>query len=69
MPRCSASCDGITGGQECGKLLVKEIVSRHGVPSEILSDRGKAFMSGLMTEVKELLGSHRVNTTAYGQTC
>ena len=47
------------------KLLVEEIVSRHGVPSEILSDRGKAFMSGLMTEVEELLGSHRVNTTAY----
>ena len=24
-------------------LLVEQIVSRHGVPSEILSDRGKAF--------------------------
>lgn len=47
------------------KLLVEEIVSRHGVPSEILSDRGKAFMSALMSEVQELLGSHRVNTTAY----
>lgn len=27
------------------KLLVKEIVSRHGVPAEVLSDRGCAFLS------------------------
>jgi len=47
------------------KLLVEEIVSRHGVPSEVLSDRGKAFLSGLMSEVQGLLGTHRVNTTAY----
>jgi len=33
------------------KLLVEEIASRHGVPAEILSDCGKAFMSGLMTEI------------------
>lgn len=46
-------------------LLVEVIVSRHGVPSVILSNRGKSFLSGLMTEVEELLGSHRVNTTAY----
>ena len=44
---------------------MEEIVSRHGVPSEILSDRGKAFLSELMTEVQGLLGAHRVNTTAY----
>ena len=30
------------------RLLVEEIVSRHGVPSEVLSDRGRAFLSGLM---------------------
>ena len=47
------------------KLLVEEIVSRHGVPSDILSDRGKAFLSGLMKEVELLLGFHKVNTTAY----
>ena len=32
------------------KLLVEEIVSRHGVPSEVLSDRGRAFLSELMKE-------------------
>ena len=47
------------------KLLVEEIVSRHGVPAEVLSDRGQAFLSGLMREVELLLGFHKVNTTAY----
>ena len=47
------------------RLLVEEIVSRHGVPSEVLSDRGRAFLSGLMQEVERLLGFKKVNTTAY----
>ena len=47
------------------RLLVEQIVSRHGVPSEVLSDRGKAFLSGLMGEVEKLLGFHKVNTSAY----
>ena len=47
------------------KLLVEEVVSRHGVPSEVLSDRGNTFLSGLMKEVEVLLGYHKVNTTAY----
>ena len=46
-------------------LLVEEIVSRHGVPAEILSDRGRSFLSGLMVEVRKLLGIRQVNTTAY----
>ena len=48
-----------------GKLLVENIVSRHGVPSEILSDRGAAFLSGLFQEIYRLMGIHKVNTTAY----
>ncbi len=47
------------------KLLVEEVVSRYGVPAEVLSDRGSAFLSGLMKEVTKLLGLHQVNTTAY----
>lgn len=46
-------------------LLVSEIVSRHGVPAEILSDRGRAFLSSLLKEVQQLLGFHKTNTTAY----
>ena len=47
------------------KLLVDEIISQHGVPAEILSDRERAFFSGLMKEVRLLLGFHKANTSAY----
>ena len=47
------------------ELLVKQIISRHGVPAELLSDRGANFLSGLIEEVCELMGIHRLNTTAY----
>ena len=46
-------------------LLVEEIISRHGVPKELLSDRGAAFLSKLMNEIYELMGIHKVSTTAY----
>jgi hypothetical protein len=47
-------------------LLVREIISRHVVPSAILSDRGRAFLSGLLKEVPQLLvGFKEVNTSAY----
>ena len=47
------------------KLLVEKVVSRHGVPREVLSDKGKSFLSGLMREVEMLLGLKKTNTTAY----
>ena len=47
------------------KLLVEEIVSRHGMLSEILSDCGQTFLSGLMKAVALLLGFHKINTKAY----
>jgi len=47
------------------KLLVEKVISRHGVPVELLSDKGSAFLSHLLQEVCQLLGIHRVNTTAY----
>lgn len=47
------------------KLLVEQIVSRHGVPGEVLSDRGPSFLSGLMKEVEVLHRYRKVNTTAY----
>ena len=46
-------------------LLVEQIISRHGVPAEVLSDRGKAFLSELFKEVEKILGFCKVNTTAY----
>ena len=40
------------------KLLV-EIISRHGVPSELLSDRGPSFLSGLMEEIYSAMVIHK----------
>lgn len=47
------------------RLLVENVVTRHGVPNELLSDRGTNFLSKLMAEVYRLLGVKKVNTTAY----
>ena len=47
------------------RVFVQEIVCRHGVPGELLSDRGAAFLSKLMMEVYRLMGTKKVNTTAY----
>ena len=46
------------------RLLVEQVVSRHEVPTEVLSYRGAAFLSKLMADVNHLLGIHKVNTTA-----
>ena len=47
------------------RLLVEKVVARHGVPTQLLSDRGASFLSNLMRKVYELLGLKKVNTTAY----
>ena len=47
------------------KLLVENIVCTHGVPAELLSDRGTNFLSNLLSEVYSLMGMQKSNTTAY----
>ena len=47
------------------KLFVEQIVCRHGVPAQLLSDCGAAFLSHLLTEICKLLGVEKLNTTAY----
>ena len=47
------------------RLLVEQFVSRHGVPSQLLSDRGAAFLSNLLRELCTVMGIKKVNTTAY----
>jgi len=44
------------------ELLVKNIVSRHGVPAELW---GTALLSKLMFDIYKLLGIKKANTTAY----
>ena len=47
------------------ELLVEHVISRHGVPSELLSDRGTAFLSKLMLDVYRLMGIQKRSTIAY----
>jgi len=47
------------------QTLMKEIVARHGAPEQLLSDRGKSFLSDVLKEVNEFLGVRKINTTAY----
>ena len=42
-----------------------EVISRHGVPAKLLSDRGANFLSDILQEVYKLLGIKKVNTSAY----
>ena len=44
---------------------MQEVVCRHGVPAQLLSNRGKAFLPLLFREVCEVLGVKKLNTTAY----
>ena len=47
------------------KLLIEKIICRHGVPAKILSDRGANFLSELLQNIYQLLGTHKINTAAY----
>ena len=41
------------------------MITRHGVPKELLSDLGAAFLFNLQQEVYRLMEIHKVFTTAY----
>ena len=47
------------------QLLVDHVICQHGVPTNLLSDRGKAFLSNVMEDIYKLMGMHKVSTTAY----
>ena len=47
------------------RLLVEEIVCRHGIPEELLSDRGTNFLSSLLQEVCKLLEIKKINISGY----
>ena len=45
------------------RLLVEQVISRPGVPEQLLSDRGKKFLSSLVQEVCKLTGTKKINTS------
>ena len=47
------------------KLFVEQIVCRHGIPEELLSDRGTNFLSTVIQEVCQLLNIKKINTSGY----
>lgn len=47
------------------KAFVSNWIARYGVPSEIVTDRGKQFESALMKQLADLAGFRRNRTTAY----
>lgn len=51
-----APCWNIFGAQEFAQIFVREIFSKHGLPQEIISDRGTQFTSKFFRTVSKLLG-------------
>jgi len=47
------------------KVLMDNIISRHGCPKRCLSDRGVEFESGLFQEFCSKMGIEKIRTTAY----
>ena len=51
--------------KSCAKALLRQWVSRFGVPETIVTDRGRQFTSDLWNELSSCLGITRKLTTAY----
>jgi hypothetical protein len=47
------------------RVLIREIISRHGAPRRIITDRGSQFMSKVFREVTELIQMKHSPSTAY----
>lgn len=47
------------------RLLVDEILARHGAPRALPSDRGTNFLSKLVAEVCKIFQIQKVNTSSY----
>ena len=47
------------------RLLVDHVICRHGAPQELLSDRGPNLLSELIQDICEIVGTKKINTTAY----
>ena len=48
------------------RLLVEKAIRRHGVPKELLSDRGPNLLSNLMLDICNIIiGMKEVSTIAY----
>ena len=46
-------------------LFIEHVVCRHGIPEELLSDKGANFLSNLIQEICQVLGVKKINTSGY----
>ena len=53
------------GSEEFAHIFMKEIFRRHGLPKQVVSDRGSIFTSAFFAKVCELLGVQQCLSTAY----
>lgn len=51
------------------KFILENIITRHGAPQIILSDRGRVFQSELVQELLRIMGVVSTFTTAYNPSC
>lgn len=51
--------------EHVAKAFVEEIITRHGVPTRLLTDQGRNFVSSLMKEICKNLGIKKIQTTPY----
>ena len=51
------------------KLLAEEVIPLFGVPEALLSDRGTNLLSHVMQDLCKLMGTKKLNTTAYHPQC
>ena len=47
------------------KLFIENVVCRHCIPEELLSDRGTNFLSDLVCDTCKLLGIKKINASGY----
>ncbi len=46
-------------------LFVEHIICRHGIPEQLISDRGTNFLSELISGICEVLGVKKLNMSGY----
>jgi len=49
----------------CAQVYAREIVTRHGTGSVLVTDQGSAFMSSFFSETCKVLGIQRIHTSSY----
>ena len=62
---CEAFTVADQTAETIAKLLVEEVICRHGVPERLLSDHGANFLSELIQGVCRLMGTKKVNSLGY----